>query len=153
MDSIIAITRGDHSLCAQYEVEKKKCFWSKYHCDLKTLTETNTYLGIEVTQGNENRTHRTRFMINEEQVDSGRNPRQLARENVQPLINRLKDDLKAEVFDEKTREIIKDTRLITDLPTFSSDLKKKGPVVLGYKRAVSCLKAVRRLTCVRGNKR
>ena len=145
MDSM-ATTLGDDSLCAQYEMENKKRFWPKYHCDLKMLTETNTYLGVEVTKGNENRTYRTRFMINKEQVDSVRNPRQLARGNVQSLINSLKDDLQAEVFDEKTLKIIKDTRLITHLKTLSSDLKKEDPVVLGHKRAVSYLKAVRRLT-------
>ena len=79
-------------------------------------------------------------------MDSVRNPRQLARENVQSLIGRLKDDLKSEVFDKKTREIVEDTRMITDLETLSSDLNNDGLVVLGHKRAVSYLEAVRRLT-------
>ena len=68
---------------------------------------------------------------------------ELARENVLSLINRSKDHLKAELFDEKTQRIIKDRRLIADLETLSSDLKEG---VLGHNRAVPYLKAVRRLT-------
>ena len=36
--------------------------------------------------------------------------------------------------------------MISDLETLTSDLKNDGPVVLGHKRAVSYLEAVRRLT-------
>ena len=58
----------------------------------------------------------------------------------------MKEDLRVEVFDENTIEIIEDTRVITDLKTLSTEVMKQGPVLLGIKKVQSFLEVVRRLT-------
>ena len=58
----------------------------------------------------------------------------------------MKEDLRVEVFDANTIEIIEDTSVITDLKTLSTEVMKQGPVLLGIKNAQSFLEVVRRLT-------
>ena len=67
---------------------------------------------------------------------------------MQSLIKRMKRDIRVEVFDENTIEIIEDTRVITDLKTLSTEVMKQGPVLLVIKKAQSFLEVVRRLTSI-----
>ena len=57
----MSTTLEDHSLCAQYTTRKSKCLWPRYHGDLMTLTETDIYLGEEITQGSDKRAYQTRL--------------------------------------------------------------------------------------------
>ena len=83
----------------------KKCLWPRYHEDLKSLSESNPrsnqYVGVDITQRGDQRAYQTRRAVNKELVDLIRDPCQLVKENIQSLINRMKDDLRIHVFDRR----------------------------------------------------
>ena len=137
----MALTLDDHLLCAQY----KKCLWPRYHEDLKSLSDSNQYVNVDITRRGDQRAYQTRLTVNEELVDLIRDPCQLVKENIQSLINRMKEDLRKEVFDDNIKAIIEDTRVITDLKTVSVNVFKDGPVLLGAKTAQMFLDISRNL--------
>ena len=132
-------TLSDHSLCGT------KCFWPRYHVDSKSLSDENMFLEVEIVSDSATKGYRTRFMANEEEVDSVRSCYQFVQENLYGLVMKLEDDLSSEVFDEKAKDIIEATRTITDLESVVAALQKDGPIVLGHARATSYLKSVRKI--------
>ena len=58
----------------------------------------------------------------------------------------MQNDLKSEVFEDKTVEMIENIRIVCDLKTLLINVKKKGAVIIGYENGPKFLNAVRSLT-------
>lgn len=158
---IMAETLTDHFQCLSRistntsddlssEIKKAKCFWPRYHSDVKNLNETQKYAGVDITQNADITVHHTRLATNEERVDQMRSPFQIANESLRGLVVRMHDGLKKEVFNEDTKSLIKDIRLITDLKGLCNQILDRGPIIIGHQNAQTYLEAVKRLTSLDG---
>ena len=72
--------------------------------------------------------------------------RHVFRDTLGRQTDRLQNDLKSEVFDEKTVAMIENIRIICDLKTVLSDVKKKGAIFFGLQNSAKFLSAVRSIT-------
>ena len=72
--------------------------------------------------------------------------RHILRDTLGRQTHRLQNDLKSEVFDEKTVAMIENIRIVCDLKTVLSDVKKKGGIFFGLQNSAKFLSAVRSIT-------
>ena len=72
--------------------------------------------------------------------------RHILRDTLGRQTDRLQNDLKFEVFDEKTVAMIENIRIVCDLKTVLSDVKKKGAIFFGLQNSAKFLSAVRSIT-------
>ena len=72
--------------------------------------------------------------------------RHILRDTLGRQTHRLQNDLKSEVFDEKTVAMIENIRIVCDLKTVLSDVKKKGAIFFGLQNSAKFLSAVRSIT-------
>ena len=70
----------------------------------------------------------------------------LVRESLTTLAWRLHNDLKADVFDEDTKKIIENIRVVCHLKNVFSNIKENGSVVFGLQNSAKFLNAVRCIT-------
>lgn len=58
----------------------------------------------------------------------------------------MQNDIRSEVFEDKTIEMIKNIRIVCDLKTLLVNVKKKGAVIIGYEDGPKYLNAIRNFT-------
>ena len=108
----------DHSGCPG------KCLWPRYHADLLTMESQKTFMGFEVKYTNIGTVRQTRLHSVDAQV-SAADGISMVKERLSTLTWRLHNDLANEVFDDCTKEVIKNCRVIWDLKSLLKKIYKK----------------------------
>ena len=129
----------DHSDCPG------KCLWPRYHADLLKMESQKTFMGSEVKYTNIGTVRQTRLHSVDTQV-SAADGIGMVKERLSTLTWRLHNDLANEVFDDCTKEVIENCRVICDLKSLLEKIYQKGSVRLGFKGAKTFLNAVRNIT-------
>ena len=70
----------------------------------------------------------------------------MVKERLSTLTRRLHNDLANEVFDDCTKEVIENCRVICDLKSLLEKIYQKGSVIVGLEAAKTFLNAVRNIT-------
>ena len=129
----------DHSDCPG------KCLWPRYHSDLLKMESQKTFMGSEVKYTNIGTVRQTRLHSVDTQV-SAADGIGMVKERLSTLTWRLHNDLANEVFDDCTKEVIENCRVICDLKSLLEKIYQKGSVMVGLEGAKTFLNAVRNIT-------
>ena len=126
----------DHSDCPG------ECLWPRYHADLLKMESRKTFMGSQVKYTNISTVSQTRLHSVNVQV-SGADRIGMVKERLSTLTLRLHNDLANEFFDNCTKEVIKNCRVICDLQSLLEKIYRKGSVVVGLEEAKTFSNAVR----------
>ena len=129
----------DHSDCPQ------KCLWPRYHADVLKMESQKTFMGSEVKYTNIGTVRQTRLHSVDVQV-SAADGIGMVKKRLSTLTWRLHSDLANQVFDDGTKKVIENCRVICDLKSLLEKIYQKGSVRLGFKGAKTFLNAVRNIT-------
>ena len=129
----------DHSNCPE------KCLWLRFHADLLKMESEKTFMGSEVKYTNIGTLRQTRFHPVDAQL-SVSDGIGMVKERLFILTWRLHNDLSSEVFDDGTKEVIKNCRVICDLKSLLVKIYQKGSVMVGLEETKTFLNAVRSIT-------
>ena len=129
----------DHSDCPG------KCLWPRYHADLLKMESQKTFRGSEVKYTNIGTVRQTRLHSVDAQV-SAADQIGMVKERLSTLTWRLLNDLGNEVFDDCTKEVIENCRVICDLKSLLEKIYQKGSVMVGLEGTKTFLNAVRNIT-------
>ena len=129
----------DHSNCAG------KCLWPRYHADLLRMESQKIFMDSEVKYTNVGTVRQTRLLSVDAQV-SAAGRISMVKERLSTLTWRLHNDLANEVFDDCTKEVIENCRVICDLKSLLEKIYQKGSVMVGLEGAKTFLNAVRNIT-------
>ena len=114
----------DHSDCPE------KCLWPRYHVDLLKMESQKIFRGSEVKYINIGTVRQTRLHSVDAQV-SAADLIGMVKERLSTLTWRLHNDLGNEVFDDCTKEVIENCRVICDLKSFLEKIYQKRSVMVG----------------------
>ena len=93
-----------------------KCLWPKYHADFLKMRSQKIFKGSEVKYTSIGKVRQTRLHSVDAQV-SAADKIGMVKERLYALTRRLHNDLVNEVFDDGTKEVIENCRVICDLKT------------------------------------
>ena len=122
-----------------------KCLWPKYHADFLKMRSLEIFKGSEVKYTNIGKVRQTRLHSVDAQV-SAADRIGMVKERLYALARRLHNDLANEVFDDGTKEVIENCRVICDLKTLLEKICQKGSVMIGLEEAKTFLNAVNNIT-------
>ena len=133
----------EHRDCPPDEEEKSQCLWPRYHADVAALEMNGEYMKIKINHINMGSSRQTRLQVQtgDLQLADGI---PLFTERLKTLVWRMQNDLKLEVFEDKTVEMIENIRIVCNLKTLLINVKKKGAVIIGYENGQKILNAVRK---------
>lgn len=98
----------EHKDCPPDEDEKSQCLWPRYHSDVAAM-DTNMYMKTKIDHINMGSARQTRL-----QAESGdlqlADGIPLVTERLKTLVWRMQNDLKSEVFEDRTVEMIENIR-------------------------------------------
>ena len=118
--------RMNHEKC-----DAKFCSWPVHHRDLKELDNTGEYMGVPIVDHHDKEVPNvTRSSAKRAHVNNADNVRENVSKQVLLLITRLEKDLRDQVFSQSDKEMIEDTRLITDLKTTAIRTKSRGAILI-----------------------
>ena len=129
----------DHSNCPE------KCLLPRYHADLLKMESQKIFIGSEVKYTNIGTVRQTRLHSVDVQV-SAADGIGMVKKRLSTLTWRLHSDLANQVFDDGTKKVIENCRVICDLKSLLEKIYQKGSVRLGLKGAKTFLNAVRNIT-------
>ena len=109
------------------------------------FSEKNQYMSSKVDHVTEGNLHQTRLQISIASIDII-DDIALVKDRLNSLAWRLHHDLSTEVFDVSVKQIIEHTRTITDIKSMSTEVEKKGSLLVSLETSVNFLKAARKLT-------
>ena len=99
-----------------------KCLWPRY-ADLLKMESQKTFMGSEVKYTNIGTVRQTRLHSVDAQV-SAADGIGMVKERLSTLTWRLHNDLANEVFDDCTKEVIKNCRVICDLKSLLEEISQ-----------------------------
>ena len=118
--------RMNHEKC-----DAKSFSWPIYHHDIKELDDTGEYMGVPIVDDHDDEgPNVTRSLARRANVNKAENVRDNVSKQVLLLITRLEKDLRDQVFSQSDKEMIEDTRLITDLKTSAVRIKLRGAILI-----------------------
>ena len=129
----------DHSDCPQ------KCLWPRYHADVLKMESQKTFMGSEVKYTNIGTVRQTRLHSVDVQV-SAADGIGMVKKRLSTLTWTLHSDLANQVFDDGTKKVIENCRVICDLKSLLEKIYQKGSVIVGLEAAKTFLNAVRNIT-------
>ena len=118
----------DHSNCPE------KCLWRRYHADLLKMENQKIFMGSEVKYTDIGTVRQTRLHSIDAHV-SAAGGIGMVKERLSTLTRRLHNDLANEVFDDCTKEVIENCRVICDLKSLLEKIYQKGSVMVGLEGA------------------
>ena len=118
----------DHSDCPQ------KCLWPRYHADVLKMESQKTFMGSEVKYTNIGTVRQTRLHSVDVQV-SAADGIGMVKKRLSTLTWRLHSDLANQVFDDGTKKVIENCRVICDLKSLLEKIYQKGSVMVGLEGA------------------
>ena len=121
-----------------------KCLWPRYYADLLKMESQKTFMGSEIKYTNIGTVRQTRLHSVDAQV-SAADKIGMMKERLTTLTWRLHNDLANEVFDDCTKEVIENCRVICDLKSLLEKIYQKGSVMIGSEWAKRFLNAVRNI--------
>ena len=135
----------NHKDCPPDDASGKKCIWPNYHGDLPAMDMDNKYMESTIDHVIMGKPRQTRSQTSdgEGEIADGI---ALVRESLTTLAWRLHNDLKADAFDEDTKKMTENIRVVCDLKNVLSNIKEKGSAVLGLQNSAKFLNAVRCIT-------
>ena len=113
-----------------------KCLWPSYHADLLKMESQKTFMGSEVNHTIIGTVRQTRLHSVDSEV-SAADGIGMVKERLSTLTWRLHNDLANEVFDDCTKEVIENCRVICD---------QKGSVMVRLDETKKFLNVVRNIT-------
>ena len=116
-----------------------------YHEDISAMNASDKYMGIKVHHVHIGTARQTRLQASADIVNIV-DGIPLVKERLKTLAWRLQNDLKSEVFDQDTVEMIENIRVVCDLKTALAEIKKTGAIMYGLQNSEKFLKAVRSIT-------
>ena len=129
----------DHSDCPG------KCLWPRYYADLLKMKSQKTFRGSGIKYTNIGTVRQTRLHSVDAQV-SAADEIGMVKERLSTLTWRLHNDLANEVFDDCTKEVIENCRVICDLKSLLEKIYQKESVMVGLEGTKTFLNAVRNIT-------
>ena len=119
---------SDHTDCPE------KWTWKIYHADLLKMESQKTFMGSEVKYTNISTVRQIRCHSVDAHV-SVADRIGIVKERLSTLTWRLHDDLLSEVFDDGTKELIKNCRVICDLKSLLVKIYQIGSVIVELEKA------------------
>ena len=129
----------DHSDCPG------KCLWPRYHADFLKMESEKAFMGSEVKYTNIGTVRQTRLHSVDTQV-SAADGIGMVKERLSTLTWRLHNDLANEVFDDCTKEVIENCRVICDMKSLLEKIYQKGSAMVGLETIKTFLNAMRSIT-------
>ena len=128
-----------HSDCPE------KCLWSRYHADLLKMENQKKFMGSEVKRTNIDMLRQRRLYFVDVQL-SVADGIVMAKEWLSILTWRLHNDLSSEGFDDGTKEVIKNYRVICVLKSLLVNIYMKRGAMVGSEETKTILNGVRSKT-------
>jgi hypothetical protein len=97
--------------------------------------ETDTYQNVKIEKDSSTATYQTRFAVAQSSATVQRDPIKQTHDNILMLLTRLEKDLRAEVFNKTTVQLIERIRFVTDIKSLAKEVKQKGGVIVS---AIKC---------------
>ena len=129
----------DHSNCPE------KCLWRRYHADLLKMENQKIFMGSEVKYTDIGTVRQTRLHSIDAHV-SAAGGIGMVKERLSTLTRRLHNDLANEVFDDCTKEVIENCRVICDLKSLLEKIYQEESAMVGLEETKTFLNAVRNIT-------
>ena len=123
----------------------EKCLWRRYHADLLKMENQKIFMGSEVKYTDIGTVRQTRLHSVDAQV-SVSGGIGMVKQRLSTLTWRFHNDLANEVFDDCTKEVIENCRVICDLKSLPEKIYQKGSVMVGLEGVKTFLNAVRNIT-------
>eukprot|EP00112_Aurelia_sp_Birch-Aquarium-sp1_P001082 Seg11109.1 transcript_id=Seg11109.1/GoldUCD/mRNA.D3Y31 product="hypothetical protein" protein_id=Seg11109.1/GoldUCD/D3Y31 len=128
------------------ECGSQSCYWPCYHRDLQKLDDTGEYMGIPIAdQHAGERPNITRSSGRKHSFNVQEKVRDKSAEQITSLISRLESDLRKKVFSDSAKELIEDTRLLTDLKMLAIRVQSRGAILISNLERVKYLTTVRKI--------
>ena len=128
-----------HSTC----LKTKHCAWPRYHEDENKLFEAGMYRNVKIEKDKDSRMYQTRMSTISDEVEIQTDSLEQVKDNLRILVYRLEEDLRHDVFPEKTVELIERIRFVTVLQTVAKEISSKGGILVGSLRAQEFLLNIR----------
>ena len=129
----------DHSDCPG------KCLWPRYHADFLKMESEKAFMGSEVKYTNIGTVRQTRLHSVDVQVSVAKGIGMM-KERLSALFWRLHNNLANEVFDDCTKEVIENCRVICDMKSLLEKIYQKGSAMVGLETIKTFLNAMRNIT-------
>ena len=139
---IVMKEQMSHSTC----LKTKHCAWPRYHEDENKHFETGMYRNVKIEKDKDFRMYETRMSRISDEVEIQTDSLEQVKDNLRILESRLEEDLRHDVFPEKTVELIERIRFVTDLQTVAKEISSKGGILVGSLRAQEFLLNIREIT-------
>ena len=124
----------------------EKCVWPRYHADKNEMVKNGTYQNVEIEKDSNTSMYQTRFAVAQLSIDVQMDPIQQCQDNIVILLTRLEKDLRNEVFESSTVDLIEKIRFITDLHSLAKDVVKRGRVIVSAVNANKFVEYTRFIT-------
>ena len=124
---------------------RKVCSWPLYHSDLKTFTESKKIQGLKVNKDFATAFHNSRQNTVLNQQNSLKDVTEKVSSSLKKFTDKLSMGLKNDVFSPEDRNVIKHTKIITDLKCIAENMKKDGPAKTGALTQKSFIASIREL--------
>ena len=137
---LMADSLEDHNKCGE------KCRWPRYHKDLVELQTLKSYQNVTLEKPYPTKQRQTRLTTKTAETRIARDVFDDVSVRLKTLVQRLLNELKCKVFDEKTIQMIELTRKVTDIASLVIEVNKYGYVSVGLQKSQDFIRAVRQIT-------
>ena len=137
----------NHTECVKLQEadKKQKCLWPRYHACLEEL-KSSKFRRVEIKNDFEAKGFFTKLARRERDLNLLTNPAEITKVNLEIFVKRLSKDIRSEVFEEKTVEMIENTRNVADVKKFALLVKKQGAIQTGLKIGNAFVISSRKIT-------
>ena len=128
------------------QCNENQCLWPRLHADVTEILDNGKYQEVKIEKDRCSSMYQTRFAIAQNTANVQKDPIKQAHDNLLILITRLEKDLRADVFQKSTVELIERIRFLTDLNSLAKEVLNKGRVIVGAQNAKIFVEHVRFVT-------
>ena len=137
----------DHTECVKLQEagKKQKCLWPRYHAYLEDL-KGNKFRKVEIKKDFEAEAFFTKLARRQRDLNLLTSPADITKANMEIFVKRVSSDIRREVFEERTVDMIVNTRNVADVKNFALSVKKQGAIQTGLKLCSSFISSTRKIT-------
>ena len=103
----------------------EKCLWPRFHADKNELVRNGTYQNVRIEKDSSSSMYQTRFAVAQSTAGVQKDPIEQCQDNVAIILTHM-EDLRNEVFDSSTIDLIEKICFVTDLHSKIVDAKIVG---------------------------